>query len=138
MAHARAVWRCPLTAGARTRRVRGRAPATREACTRTCASFLRSHDQGLLARGLPAQRARPPMRALIETLPPGTVLDDCHLASEYASAASAAGLRLRGLAEPLLTESAVVTPAADIIPDANRVAFAGLPAVSVWDFELAG
>ena len=61
----------------------------------------------------------------------------CHLASEYTSAATAAGLRLRSLAEPPLTESAVVTPAADIVPDANCAAFTGLPAVSIWDFELA-
>jgi SAM-dependent methyltransferase len=60
----------------------------------------------------------------------------CHFASEYTGAATAAGLRLRSLAEPPLTESAVVTPAADIVPDANRAAFVGLPAVSVWDFEL--
>jgi SAM-dependent methyltransferase len=61
----------------------------------------------------------------------------CHLASEYTSAATAAGLRLRGLVEPPLTEAAIVTPAADIVPDANRAAFIGLPAVSVWDFQLA-
>jgi SAM-dependent methyltransferase len=61
-----------------------------------------------------------------------------HLASEYTAAATAAGLRLRSLAEPPLTESAVVTPAAGIVPDANRAAFTGLPAVFVWDFELAG
>jgi SAM-dependent methyltransferase len=58
-----------------------------------------------------------------------------HLASEYTDAASAAGLRLRSLAEPPLTESAVVTPATGIVPDASRAAFAGLPAVSIWDFE---
>jgi hypothetical protein len=61
----------------------------------------------------------------------------CHLASEYTGTATAAGLRLRSLAEPPLTESAVITPAADIVPDANRAAFTGLPAVSIWDFELA-
>ena len=60
-----------------------------------------------------------------------------HLASEYTGAAAAAGLSLRSLAEPPLTESAAVTPAADIVPDANRAAFTGLPAVSIWDFELA-
>jgi ubiquinone/menaquinone biosynthesis C-methylase UbiE len=60
----------------------------------------------------------------------------CHLASAYTTAANAAKLRLRSLAEPPLTEAAAVTPAADVIPDANRAAFAGLPAVSVWDFEL--
>ena len=62
----------------------------------------------------------------------------CHLASESPSAATAAGLRLRSLLEPPLTDAAAVTPAADIVPDANRAAFAGLPAVSIWDFELAG
>ncbi len=60
----------------------------------------------------------------------------CHLPSEYITAANAAGLRLRSLDEPPLTEAAVVTPAADIVPEANRAAFAGLPAVSIWDFEL--
>jgi len=59
----------------------------------------------------------------------------CHLPSAYISAATAAGLRLRSLAEPPLTEAAAITPAADIIPAANRAAFAGLPAVSIWDFE---
>ena len=61
----------------------------------------------------------------------------CHLPSEYISAATATGLRLRSLAEPPLTESAVITPAADIVPGPNRAAFTGLPAVSIWDFELA-
>lgn len=60
----------------------------------------------------------------------------CHLASAYTDAANAAGLRLRSLAEPPLTEAAAVTPAADVVPGANRAAFTGLPAVSVWDFEL--
>jgi SAM-dependent methyltransferase len=69
---------------------------------------------------------------------PGFMRLHCHLASEYTSAAAAAGLRLRSLAEPPLTEPAAVTPAADIVPDANRAAFAGLPAVSIWDFHLAG
>jgi SAM-dependent methyltransferase len=59
-----------------------------------------------------------------------------HLPSDYTSAAHAAGLRLRSLAEPPMTGTAVITPAADIIPEANRAAFARLPAVSVWDFEL--
>jgi SAM-dependent methyltransferase len=61
----------------------------------------------------------------------------CHLASEYTSAATATGLRLRSLAEPPLTQAAVITPAADIVPDANRAAFTGLPAVFIWDFQLA-
>lgn len=61
-----------------------------------------------------------------------------HLPSRYINAAIAAGLRLRSLQEPPLTEAAVVTPAADIAPEASRAAFAGLPAVSIWDFELTG
>jgi ubiquinone/menaquinone biosynthesis C-methylase UbiE len=61
-----------------------------------------------------------------------------HLPSRYISAASAAGLRLRTLQEPPLTEAAVITPAADIAPASNRAAFAGLPAVTIWDFELPG
>jgi SAM-dependent methyltransferase len=61
----------------------------------------------------------------------------CHLLSDYISAAAAAGLRLRGLTEPPLTAEAAVTPAADIVPAANRAAFAGLPATSIWDFEAA-
>lgn len=58
----------------------------------------------------------------------------CHFASEYVSAANAAGLRLRSLAEPPLTEEAVLTPVADIVPGANSAAFVGLPAVAVWEF----
>jgi SAM-dependent methyltransferase len=60
----------------------------------------------------------------------------CHLPSQYITAANAAGMRLRSFAEPPLTEAAVITPAADIAPAANRAAFVGLPAVSIWDFEL--
>lgn len=61
-----------------------------------------------------------------------------HLPSQYISAANAAGMRLRSLDEPPLTETAVVIPAADIAPAASRAAFAGLPAVSIWDLELTG
>ena len=61
----------------------------------------------------------------------------CHIPSQYISAANSAGMRLRSLAEPPLTEQAAATPAADIVPEANRAAFAGLPAVSIWDFELS-
>lgn len=60
----------------------------------------------------------------------------CHALSEYINAANSAGLQLRSLQEPPLTVTAAATPAADIVPEANRAAFAGLPAVSVWDFEL--
>ena len=61
----------------------------------------------------------------------------CHIPSQYISAANSAGLRLRSLEEPPLTELAAATPAADIVPEANRAAFAGLPAVSIWDFGLS-
>jgi ubiquinone/menaquinone biosynthesis C-methylase UbiE len=60
-----------------------------------------------------------------------------HLHSEYLSAATAAGLTFRSLEEPVLTPASVVTAAADIVPDANREAYAGLPALTVWDFQLA-
>jgi SAM-dependent methyltransferase len=59
-----------------------------------------------------------------------------HLPSGYIGAANSAGLRLRSLEEPALTATAAATVAADIVPDANRAAFAGLPAVSIWEFEL--
>jgi SAM-dependent methyltransferase len=58
-----------------------------------------------------------------------------HLHSEYLSAATAAGLTFRSLEEPVLTPASVVTAAADIVPDANRQAYAGLPALTIWDFE---
>jgi SAM-dependent methyltransferase len=58
-----------------------------------------------------------------------------HLHSEYLTAATAARLSFRALAEPALTAESVVTPAADVVPDANRAAYVGLPAVTVWEFE---
>lgn len=58
-----------------------------------------------------------------------------HLPSDYCQAALAAGLRIRACHEPLLTPSAAVTPAADRLPEANRAAFVGLPAVIIWDLE---
>ena len=60
-----------------------------------------------------------------------------HAHSEYLTAATAAGFSFRSLAEPTLTAESVVTPAADIVPDANRAAYVGLPAVTVWAFERA-
>jgi hypothetical protein len=58
-----------------------------------------------------------------------------HLPSDYCEAALAAGLRIRACHEPLLTPAAAVTPAADRLPEANRAAFVGLPAVIIWDLE---
>jgi ubiquinone/menaquinone biosynthesis C-methylase UbiE len=59
----------------------------------------------------------------------------CHLVSEYTAAARATGLVVRSLQEPRLTEAAIVTAAANVLPDANRCAYLGLPALTVWDLE---
>jgi len=61
----------------------------------------------------------------------------CHLPSDYVQAAARHGLTLRTLREPPLTEASALTAAAEIVPEANRAAFVGLPAVSIWDFERA-
>ena len=58
-----------------------------------------------------------------------------HLPSDYCRAYAAAGLRVRGCHEPLLTPEAAVTVAAEQLPEANRTAFAGLPGVIVWDLD---
>jgi SAM-dependent methyltransferase len=58
-----------------------------------------------------------------------------HLHSEYLAAATAAGLTFRSLDEPMLSAASVVTAAAEIVPDANREAYAGLPALTIWGFE---
>jgi SAM-dependent methyltransferase len=58
-----------------------------------------------------------------------------HLPSDYCRAYAAAGLRVRGCHEPLLTPEAAVTLASERLPDANRAAFAGLPGVIVWDLD---
>jgi SAM-dependent methyltransferase len=61
-----------------------------------------------------------------------------HLPSDYVTAALGAGLAVRSSAEPRLTVDAVATPTADLIPDANRAAYVGLPGVLVWEFERVG
>lgn len=58
-----------------------------------------------------------------------------HHLSEYVAAALRCGLVVRGCEEPLLTEAGARTAAAELIPDANRQAFVGLPAVVVWELE---
>ena len=58
-----------------------------------------------------------------------------HLVSDYAAAALAAGLVIGWCEEPLLTPAAAATPTADLIPEANRDAYVGLPGVLVWAFE---
>jgi hypothetical protein len=60
-----------------------------------------------------------------------------HLHTEYLTAATDAGMTFRSLREPALTADSVVTPAADVVPDANRAAYVGLPAITVWDFARA-
>ncbi|MDD7933123.1 class I SAM-dependent methyltransferase [Actinomycetospora straminea] len=57
-----------------------------------------------------------------------------HLPSDYTTAALDAGLTVRAHAEPCLSAEAVATPTADLIPDANRAAYVGLPGVIVWEF----
>lgn len=57
-----------------------------------------------------------------------------HLPSDYAAAASAAGLRILALEEPLLTDEAAMTVAREPLPEANRAAWVGLPGVIVWAF----
>lgn len=58
-----------------------------------------------------------------------------HLLSEYATMAMAAGLRVTACSEPALTDQAVVTPAAEHVPEANRAAWVGMPGVVVWEFR---
>jgi SAM-dependent methyltransferase len=58
-----------------------------------------------------------------------------HLPSDYCQASAAAGLRVRSCHEPRLTAEAAVTVAAERLPEANRAAWAGLPAVLIWDLE---
>jgi SAM-dependent methyltransferase len=58
-----------------------------------------------------------------------------HLPSDYCQASTAAGLRVRGCHEPRLTPEAAVTVAAERLPEANRAAWVGLPAVLIWDLE---
>lgn len=59
-----------------------------------------------------------------------------HLASRYLAAFAANGLTVRDCREPLFTEESVAElPAAEYIPEANRAAFLGTPALIVWDVE---
>ena len=66
---------------------------------------------------------------------PGFMRIHPHLPSAYCQAFAAAGLRVRGCDEPLLTPESAVTVAAKRLPEANRAAFVGLPGVIVWDLE---
>ncbi|MFC5138338.1 class I SAM-dependent methyltransferase [Actinomycetospora rhizophila] len=58
-----------------------------------------------------------------------------HLPSDYVTAARDAGLTVRSCEEPRLTAEAAATPTADLVPNANRDAYVGLPGVLVWEFE---
>ena len=57
-----------------------------------------------------------------------------HLPSDYVTAALGAGLAVRHYEEPRLTADAVLTPTAEVVPDANRAAYVGLPGLLVWEF----
>lgn len=56
-----------------------------------------------------------------------------HLPSSYAQAAVEAGLTVVNLFEPLLPADSAVTVAQGPIPEANAIAWAGLPGVIVWE-----
>ncbi len=58
-----------------------------------------------------------------------------HLPSDYATAALGAGLTVRSFREPRLTAEAAATPTAELLADATRAAYVGLPGVLVWEFE---
>lgn len=58
-----------------------------------------------------------------------------HQMSDYVEAAIRNGFTVRGCREPALTVDAARTPAGGRILGASDQAFAGLPAVVVWDFE---
>jgi SAM-dependent methyltransferase len=57
-----------------------------------------------------------------------------HLVSDYVAGALAAGLAVAAMEECPLTPEGAVTPTAEVIPDANREAYVGLPAVLVAAF----
>ncbi|WP_433504566.1 class I SAM-dependent methyltransferase [Pseudonocardia halophobica] len=56
-----------------------------------------------------------------------------HRVTDYARAALAAGLVVHGAEEPVLTPEAAVTPTVELVPEATRTAFVGLPGVVVWE-----
>ncbi|WP_417673909.1 class I SAM-dependent methyltransferase [Roseibium sp.] len=58
-----------------------------------------------------------------------------HMLSDYAAAATAAGLRIRSLRELPLTPESAITVATERLPEANQAAWVGLPGVVVWEFE---
>ncbi|MFO1047285.1 MAG: hypothetical protein U1E52_05220 [Geminicoccaceae bacterium] len=58
-----------------------------------------------------------------------------HLPSDYVQAATAAGLAVRGMAEPPLPPDSAVTVAQGPLPEANAIAWAGLPGVIVLDLQ---
>lgn len=58
-----------------------------------------------------------------------------HLFSDYIAAGTHHGFTVTACLEPPLTAEAARTPTAGRIPEASEQAFAGLPAVVVWEFE---
>ena len=67
----------------------------------------------------------------------GFVREHPHTHSEYLAAFDAAGLALRGCDEPVMTAAQAPSKrrAYAAVPDATVQAYAGLPAVLVWDVE---
>jgi len=60
-----------------------------------------------------------------------------HPVSDYVGAALAAGLAVRACREPVVPQVAIDThPAHAVVPDAVSQAFAGLPFLLIWRFEL--
>lgn len=58
-----------------------------------------------------------------------------HLASAYCQAFASAGLRVRACHEPPVTPEAAVTVSGGRVPEAAQAAWAGLPAVLIWEVE---
>jgi SAM-dependent methyltransferase len=58
-----------------------------------------------------------------------------HLVSDYIGGALDAGLGVASMEECPLSPDGAVTPTAEVIPDANREAYVGLPAVLVAAFD---
>ena len=70
----------------------------------------------------------------------GFVREHSHTHADYMTAFAAAGLRVRGCVEPELTEEHVPAKrrAFRHLPEATVQAYAGLPAVLIWDIEKTG
>lgn len=66
---------------------------------------------------------------------PGFIRIHQHPVSEYCQAAAAAGLRILNCYEPLITPETASKLAANRLPEANLIAWVGLPGVLILDME---